>query len=113
MGTFFFDLPNAMERKDIWAIYEEKYDIKDNDTEENVDDEGWTGAEIKQCCKLASKLNMSLKEAANFIVPVCKSAAEQIEALRRLASGKFINANEKGIYSMNTVTVQKSGRKFE
>ena len=113
MGTFFFDLPNAMERKDIWAIYEEKYDIKDNDTEENVDDEGWTGAEIKQCCKLASKLNMSLKEAANFIVPVCKSAAEQIESLRRLASGKFINANEKGIYSMNTVTVQKTGRKFE
>jgi hypothetical protein len=111
MGTFFFDLPNTEEREIIWKIYKEKYNITSYDG--TPEDEGWTGAEIKQCCKLASKLNMSLDEASNFIVPVCKSAAEQIEALRRLASGKFINANEKGIYSMNTVTVQKTARRFE
>jgi SpoVK/Ycf46/Vps4 family AAA+-type ATPase len=111
MGTFFFDLPTKDERKKIWDIYIAKYDVKDRSV---PTDEGWTGAEIKQCCKLSSKLNIKLTEAAKYIVPVAKSAAEQIDALRRLASGKFISANTKGIYSMNTISVQQtSSRKFE
>jgi len=112
MGTFYFDLPTNKERKDIWKIYRQKYNVADGKI---PDDEGWTGAEIKQCCKLAAKLNMSLVEASSYIVPVAKSASDQIESLRRLASGKFINASNKGIYSMNTVSVQQttSSRKFK
>lgn len=117
MGTFFFDLPTSKERVKIWDIYLSRYKINvaPNDDILIPDDEDWTGAEIKQCCKLASKLNITLIEAASYIVPVAKSASEQIESLRRLASGKFINASEKGIYNNNTMPVfaKTTGRKFD
>ncbi len=82
MGTFFFDLPSAEERKAIWNIYLTKW----NRTGDLPDDEGWTGAEIKECARKAWRLKMSLKESAGYIVPVSRSAADQIESLRRQAS---------------------------
>ena len=75
MGTFFFDLPSAEERKAIWNIYLTKW----NRTADLPDDEGWTGAEIKECARKAWRLKMSLKESAGYIVPVSRSAADQIE----------------------------------
>jgi hypothetical protein len=36
--------------------------------------------------------------AARYIVPVSRSAAEQIKALRQMASGKFISASTPGVY---------------
>lgn len=103
MGTFYFDLPSKEERPKIWDIFFKKYELKKQPL---PDDEGWTGAEIKQCAKLASTLGISLKDAANYIVPVCKSAAEQIKALRQEASGKFINANKPGVYVAAVATSQ-------
>lgn len=41
---------------------------------------------------------MSLKDAAQYIVPVSRSAADQIKALRQMASGKFISASKAGVY---------------
>jgi len=40
--------------------------------------EGWTGAEIKECCRKAHRLGMTLAEASRYIVPVSRSAGEQI-----------------------------------
>jgi hypothetical protein len=36
--------------------------------------------------------------AARYIVPVSRSAAEQVKALRHIASGKFISASTPGVY---------------
>jgi len=60
--------------------------------------EGWTGAEIKECCPKAHRLGMTLIQAAKYIVPVSRSAAEQVKALRQMASGKFISASTPGVY---------------
>jgi SpoVK/Ycf46/Vps4 family AAA+-type ATPase len=49
MGTFFFDLPTAEERKAIWALCLKKFSL----TGDLPDDSGWTDAEIAQCCELA------------------------------------------------------------
>ena len=86
--------PTAEERETIWRIYLNKYSVSG----ELPDDDGWTGAEIKECCRKAYRLKMSLVEAARYIVPVSKSAAEQIKALRQQASGKFISASTPGVY---------------
>ncbi len=94
LGTFFFDLPDAGERDTIWKLYLAKYDVDG----ERPNDDGWTGAEIKECCKKAARLRISLKEAASYIVPVSRSAAEQIRALRQQASGRFISAARCGVY---------------
>ena len=94
LGTFFFDLPSDEERETIWGIYLTKYNVSG----QLPNDEGWTGAEIKECCRKAHRLGITLMQAARYIVPVSRSAAEQIKALRQMASGKFISASTLGVY---------------
>lgn len=94
LGTFFFDLPDCEERDVIWKLYLAKYGVDG----ERPNDEGWTGAEIKECCRKAARLRISLQEAAGYIVPVSRSAAEQIRTLRQQASGRFISASRPGVY---------------
>lgn len=90
MGTFFFDLPDENERKVIWTIWMKKFDIPN---QKLPDSEGWTGAEIKQCCDLADRLGITLKEAAQYVVPVSVSAKEAIETLRKEANGRYLSAS--------------------
>ena len=101
LGTFFFDLPSAAERESIWQIYERKYGVSG----ERPDDEGWTGAEIKECCRKAGRLKMPLRQAAQYTVPISKSAAEQVKSLRQQASGKFISASNAGLYRFEETTI--------
>ena len=98
LGTFFFDLPDAEERESIWGIYREKW----GRCGERPEDEGWTGAEIKECCRKAWRLKLSLEESASYIVPVSRSAADQIESLRRQASGRFLSASRAGVYTFES-----------
>lgn len=98
LGTFYVDLPSEDERAAIWQSWITRSGLE-KQTLPNSD--GWTGAEIKACCDVSARTGLSLKEAASFIVPVSKSAADQILALRQQASGKFISANHAGVYEMN------------
>jgi hypothetical protein len=107
LGTFFFDLPTAAEREAIWRIYRERWAL----TGQQPNDDGWTGAEIKECCRKAWRLNLSLVESATYIVPVSRSAADQIEGLRRQASGRFLNASYPGVYAFEDTAVLASAAK--
>lgn len=98
LGTFFFDLPSEEARKEIWKIYKEKFELKDR---ELPPDKDWTGAEIFECCRKAFDFGIPLVESGKYVVPVAKSAAEQIRTLRSMASGKFISAEEEGVYIYN------------
>lgn len=92
-GTFFLDLPGREERATIWGLY------RKSSAEPLPDDEGWSGAEIKQCCYLAyEELCCTLIEASQYIVPVSRSAEKQIQELRLEASGRFISASYPGYY---------------
>jgi hypothetical protein len=109
LGTFFFDLPSPEERTAIWKIYLAKYSVSGD----LPDDDGWTGAEIKECCRKAYRLNLTLKKSAEYIVPVSRSAADQIKSLRQQASGKFISASTPGVYQFQeSATVARTGRAF-
>jgi hypothetical protein len=100
LGIFFFDAPTAEERTAIWDIYTSKYEL--SKTQPLPHDEGWTGAEIKECCKKAYRLNISLIEAGEYIVPVTVSARDQVESLRYSCSGKYLSASNSGIYTYGT-----------
>lgn len=114
LGTFFFDLPTVTERAQIWSIYQKKYGIETEAAALPFCEEGWTGAEIKQCCDIAYRLGRTLAEAAKFIVPVAKSAKEQIDSLRKQAAGKFISASYPGTYELSsTPPPPAAGRKME
>ena len=111
LGTWFFDLPDQEERAAIWQIYAKDLASRAASATGLVDsrpgadaarlavpsDDGWTGAEIKQCCDLAWRMGSTLREAAAFVVPVSKSAAEQIDKLRFAAEGKLLSASHPGV----------------
>lgn len=118
LGTFFCDLPTNDEQDAIWTMYQKKYKLTEDKRPKS---ENWTGAEIRECCKKAWKLNMTLKEAATYVVPVAISAKEEIKGLRRMAGGKFISASQPGIYQYESEEIEvvesegvseKAGRKM-
>jgi SpoVK/Ycf46/Vps4 family AAA+-type ATPase len=106
LGTFFFDPPTEEEREIIWQICFKRYGV----TGDLPNGEGWTGAEIKECCRKAHRLGMTLVQAAKYIVPVSRSAAEQVKALRQMASGKFISASTPRIYQYRETAPVHRGR---
>lgn len=116
LGTFFFDAPTAEERKAIWELYRTKYSIPADCKTPN--DNGWTGAEIKECCRKADIFGISLEQAANYVIPVTRSSAERIRSLRMASSGKYLSASKPGEYTYSeaqetTATAPvATGRKF-
>lgn len=112
LGTFFFDLPDSEERYAIWKIWRKKYEMR-GPVNHAVDfsDDGWTGAEIRQCCDIAWRLGCSLREASEFVVPVSRSASEQLERLRKAAEGRFLSASRPGVYTRETKTPKTNGRR--
>lgn len=108
LGTFFFDLPTVEERGAIWKHYVKKFGLpamRGKGVDGGVDDVGWTGADIENCCKRAWMFNCPLSEAAKYATPVCKTDPQGIEALRDVADGAFISANYEGLYEKTKQTV--------
>jgi hypothetical protein len=111
LGKFFFDLPTLDERYGIWEIYIRKYGLDSHQPGSfDFDDTDWTGAEIKQACSLAWRLNLTLEEAARYVVPVAVSAQEQIERLRRSADRRYLSASHGGLYRAPELAVAGNGR---
>lgn len=117
LGTFFFDLPNKYGRDAIWKLYIKKPHpdatgpLTSEQCLEMPADKFYTGAEIQKCCEIAWRLDCTLKDASSFIVPVAKSAPEQLEYLRNMANGTFISASDGGIYCYDKAIAQ-SGREY-
>jgi len=105
LGTFMVDLPDAEERKKIWSLMLAKFSLPNTDMESLIEmSDDWTGAEVKACCEVAFRTGKTLKEASKFVVPVIKSAPDQVKALREMANGKFISASKPGIYKSKEVS---------
>ena len=108
-GVFFVDLPSAEQRRSIWEIYLSMFDL--DPTQSRPEDESWTGAEIRSCCRLAALLDVPLMAAAQNVVPVAVTAAESVEKLRSWASGRCLSADQTGLYSHYNASGPKRRRK--
>lgn len=109
-GIFYFDLPDEAEQEVIWQKKLARYGLDPKSKRPNY--AGWTGAEIQTACSLAWELNLPLTETAQFIVPVARSAAEQIESLRQQADRKFLSASYPGVYMRNmTQAIAQEGKR--
>ena len=97
-GTFFFDLPDAEERETIWQYYLEQYELDAG--QKRPVDEGWTGAEIRACCEGAWERNVSLLDAAEYVVPVAKADPDRITRLQQEAANRYISASYGGMYKL-------------
>jgi len=80
-GVFYIPLPNSAEQKAILDHYMKEYDVKGKAP--NM--KGWSGAEIKTCCRLAKMMNTTLDDASKFVIPISKTKKEEIEALEKWA----------------------------
>jgi SpoVK/Ycf46/Vps4 family AAA+-type ATPase len=107
-GIFFVDLPDTAARERIWAIYEQEFGLE---APERPNDEDWTGAEIKACCRLSKLLDVSLSDASQNVVPVAQTASESINALRTWASGRCLDAASPGIYWHNGSSSRRNIRR--
>jgi len=103
--TFFFDLPDGDERKEIWPIHLKAYDVADRALPE---DHGWTGAEIESCCQLAKLTGKPLKHAAQFIVPVLRSSPESVDYMRSMAHQRYVSASHEGLYEYSRMKEEET-----
>lgn len=108
-GVFFLDLPDRQQKDAIWQLYLEQFDL-DRD-QRRPEDEQWTGAEIRSCCRLAALLDLPLIQAAQNVVPVAVTSGESVERLRTWASGRCLSADQPGIYRHETKANSSSRRK--
>ncbi len=110
-GVFFVDLPSAEQRRSIWDIYLPMFDLEPDQPRPN--DESWTGAEIRSCCRLAALLDVPLTAAASNVLPIATTASESVERLRNWASGRCLSADQAGVYKFTANSTGKSRRKVK
>lgn len=109
-GIWMFDIPSDEQQEALWKHYTAKFAVEDIRPEDGAE---LTGAEIRNLCEAADDMGITPKDAAAYIVPVSVQAAEEIEALRRQASGKYISADYAGAYKMpQRRTAGTAKRKF-
>jgi hypothetical protein len=97
-GTYFFDLPSEDERASIWAIQKAAYGIMDDSSELDIDTSGWVGRDIRNCCDAAWDMDVTIREASQFINPVSRSCHKDIEDRQLKADGKCLDASTPGVY---------------
>jgi hypothetical protein len=101
---WFFDLLDRPGREKVWPIHVKNFSLEEQwqsltaaDMDEVLNLE-WTGAEIRNCCRLAYKQRRTIPAASRFIVPLSVADRSAIEKLRREADGKFLSASNPGYY---------------
>jgi SpoVK/Ycf46/Vps4 family AAA+-type ATPase len=109
-GIFFLDLPTVEERSTIWNLYRRQFRVPPSQA--RPEDNDWTGAEIRSCCRLATLLDVPLLEAARHVVPVAATAAEQLEKLRSWADGRCLSASSGSIYRRQNGAPPAPGRRL-
>jgi hypothetical protein len=97
LGVYFVDLPDGKERDVIWDIQMKRFGIESSGLDLYFDKD-WTGAEIRACCNIATRLNCDIQTAAKRVIPISRSNPESINRLRKQAAGRWQSANEIGPY---------------
>jgi ATPase family associated with various cellular activities (AAA) len=95
-AVFFLDLPGEAQKRQIWEQYRVYYELPQQTPPPSP---GWTGAEIRSCCRLAALLDIPLAAAAQQVVPIAATAAESISRLRAWAAGRCLDAATGRLYS--------------
>jgi hypothetical protein len=115
-GIWMFDLPDAQERANIWQIALNRYNLADTPNALLPPSDGWTGADIHNCCEIAHALSITPGDAAQYLVPVSISDPDSIAALRNAANGRWLSSSHSGPYRLPSPVAAapvRSGRKMD
>lgn len=108
-GTWYFDVPDAESRAEIWKITAAQFDVE----WDGYDADMLTGADIRDIVQRSYELNCTTTEAAKYHVPLCKAAPDAIGDSRRDANGRYLDANSGGPYRDPTKTENRYERSFD
>jgi len=98
-GIFFFDMLTAEERVAVWEIYLKMFTHAGYNLDALIAaSDGWTGAEIRACCRLAALLGRPVAAQMGGIVPVAVLADNTLSELRIWASGRCLSTRKPGLY---------------
>jgi hypothetical protein len=97
--TFFYDVPSEDEKKAIWNIQINRHGL--TAPKEFPSTPGWSGRDIKQACEKAQALGISLKEAAEWVIPLVTTEKERVDQMRFNAHNKYLSASVPGPYQWN------------
>lgn len=106
-GMWMFDLLTKAERAAAWKFYTQKYELAQQPL---PDDDAYTAAEIRNCCRDAWEMGVTLVEAAETIIPMARGREADIESLRKFANGRFLDANKGGAYVYTPQPMQRQVR---
>ncbi len=88
-APFYIGLPASKLQEAILDFYCEEFKVEGRP--KNM--EGWSGAEIKACCRLAAMMETKVEEAERFILPISKTMKEDIDRLNKWAKNRAIPAD--------------------
>lgn len=101
-GIWFFDAPDSAECKGIMDLKVARYKL--DKSQQYPDMNLWTGRDIDNCAIKAKLLNLSLTEAAEFVVPMMASHKEQMNEIREHANNRYLSASKSGLYQYSKPT---------
>ena len=116
-GIWFFDLPTEAEKLGILKLKLARYGLDVNqDIPAMV---SWTGRDINNLCAKAQLLDISIMEAAEYVVPLLESHHDEVEGIRQAAHNRFLSATHPGKYQYSPSPIKHEvstkttdGRKF-
>ena len=99
-GVWMFDAPSAEDRETIWRINMQRYGLYSGAFPLNdcPDQDGLTGADIRNICSMAHTLQCTLSEALDYVVPLKTQSPQVIDDARQQAHMRFIDAANGGVY---------------
>lgn len=110
-GVWFFDLPDDQQRAEIWQINRDRYDIHTEDP--GCDEPDLTGADIRNLCEMAHRLNCHTPEARQYVVPLKVQSPTSIQECRDRAHQRFTDAARGGTYDRDRKPARKTKRSLE
>lgn len=108
-GKFFFDVPTENEREAIWPLYLQMYSAGVNSCLDQLvaESEGWTGAEIRACCRLAAIRGITVEEQIPSIQPISAEDPAGLEELRSWATNRCLSTSVAGVYNSQQVRTRR------
>lgn len=106
---YYFDLPSTSEKSVIWDIQCKRFGIPRTQVTA-VDDEGWSGRNIRNCCREAFDSERDLSSASEEIVPEAFNSRNKIDKIRGYANHTLLSASYPGLYNSRRSNQEAEGR---
>jgi hypothetical protein len=111
-GVWFFDAPSREDRARIWELNIARFFLNRATTKvPDIDSDGLTGADIRNMCEMAARLNIDVEDATQYVVPLKVQSPQAVSEAREAAAGRYICAAKGGVYMQDGMTSHQRAKR--